>query len=449
MKTRIVSGAKFQTSLNPPGSQPALALSLLTAAIATLPAFGQDTLTAGSGFTQTKGGQGGRLIRVTSLEAHGTGSLAEALAAKGPRIIVLEVAGVIDLAGHSLRINEPFVTVAGQTAPSPGITLIRGGIGITTHDVVLQHIRVRPGEAGHEKKSGWEVDGISTAGGAHDVIVDHCSCTWATDENLSASGPRFEGESVEAWRERTSHNVTFSNCLIAEGLSRSTHAKGEHSKGSLIHDNTSNIAIIANLYASDVERCPLFKGGARGVIVNNLIVNPGRKAIHFGLVPDEWGTHPWVAGQMAVVGNQMQAGSDTVPGLPLVSHSRGPLELYLQGNLALDRSGKPLPEYSTLSGSDPKAACTLVKSPPLWPVGLKALPVERVRDAVLANAGARPWDRDAIDRRIIEEAKNNTGHIIDSEQQVGGYPNPMPVHSAFNPQEWDLATMDRRRAEKP
>src|SRR6267142_4389171 len=122
MKTRMVSGAKFRTELNPPGRQPALALSLLTAAIATLTAFGEDTLTAGSGFTQTKGGRGGQLIRVTSLEAQGAGSLAEALAGKGPRIIVFEVAGVIDLAGHNLRINEPFVTVAGQTAPSPGIT---------------------------------------------------------------------------------------------------------------------------------------------------------------------------------------------------------------------------------------------------------------------------------------------------------------------------------------
>ena len=421
-----------------------LRLLLFSFAVGISTTSAQNTLSPQSGFTRTSGGKGGQIIRVTSLEARGPGSLAEALAAKGPRIIVFEVAGVIDLDRHSLRIAEPFVTVAGQTAPSPGVTLIRGGIGITTHDVVLQHLRVRPGEAGREKKSGWEVDAIGTVGGAYDVIVDHCSCTWATDENLSASGPRFEGESVEAWREHTSHKVTFSNCLIAEGLSRSTHAKGEHSKGSLIHDNTSNIAILGNLYASDMERCPLFKGGARGVFVNNFIVNPGRKAIHFGLVPDEWGTHPWVAGQMAVVGNHMLAGSDTVAGLALVSHSRGPLELYLKDNRALDRSGKALPEYVSLSGNDPKAACTLVKTPSLWPADLKALPVEQVREAVLANAGARPWERDAIDRRIIDEARNNTGHIIDSEEQVGGYPKLQPVHTPFNPHEWDLATMEKR-----
>ncbi len=69
----------------------------------------------------------------------------EAVAAKGPRIIVFEVGGVIDLDKQTLTIKEPFLTIAGQTAPSPGITLIRGGIDVATHDVVMQHIRVRPG----------------------------------------------------------------------------------------------------------------------------------------------------------------------------------------------------------------------------------------------------------------------------------------------------------------
>ena len=72
---------------------------------------------------------------------------------------MFEVAGVIDLGKRTMSITSPYVTVAGQTAPSPGITLIKGGIGIQTHDVILQHLRVRPGEAGAAKKSGWEVDG--------------------------------------------------------------------------------------------------------------------------------------------------------------------------------------------------------------------------------------------------------------------------------------------------
>ena len=69
-------------------------------------------------------------------------------AARGPRIVVFEVGGVIDLGAKTLTVREPFVTIAGQTAPSPGITLIRGGIDLATHDVIVQHIRVRPGMAG-------------------------------------------------------------------------------------------------------------------------------------------------------------------------------------------------------------------------------------------------------------------------------------------------------------
>ena len=126
------------------------------------------------GFAEDIGGKGGEFIRVTNLDSNGPGSLREALETKGPRIIVFEVGGVIDLNKNSLRISEPFVTVAGQTAPSPGITIIKGSVGIVTHDVLVQHIRIRPGDAGEPKKSGWEVDGIATSGkDAYNIIIDH------------------------------------------------------------------------------------------------------------------------------------------------------------------------------------------------------------------------------------------------------------------------------------
>lgn len=145
------------------------------------PGFGSDT----------PGGRGGQILRVTNLDAEGPGSLRAAIEAEGPRIIVFDVGGVLDLERKSLSITEPYVTVAGQTAPSPGITMIQGGISIHAHDVIIQHLRVRPGEASQAKRSGWEPDGISTSGGeAHDVLIDHCSVTWAIDENVSVSGPR-------------------------------------------------------------------------------------------------------------------------------------------------------------------------------------------------------------------------------------------------------------------
>lgn len=72
--------------------------------------------------------------------------------------------------------------------------------------------------------------------------------------------------------------MTISHCIIAEGLDHSTHGKGAHSKGSLIHDNATDIAVIANLYASNGQRNPYFKGGARGVVVNNLRQDSGQRA---------------------------------------------------------------------------------------------------------------------------------------------------------------------------
>lgn len=264
----------------------------------------------GFGFT-TKGGLGGKIVKVTNLNESGEGSLDEALAKEGSRIVVFEVAGVINLHETVLRIENPNITIAGQTAPAPGITIIKGGISITTHQVIIQHIRVRPGEAGHKKKAGWEIDGIATSQGAYNVIIDHCSASWATDENISASGPRFEGENVEEWRKNTSHKVLISSCIIAEGLSNSTHSKGEHSKGSLIHDNTTEIAIVGNLYASNVRRNPFFKGGSQGVVVNNYIFNPEREAVHYNLSPREWNGHEHVAGKMTIEGNLIEFGKDT------------------------------------------------------------------------------------------------------------------------------------------
>src|SRR5436190_11255500 len=277
----------------------------------------------------TPGGRGGEIVRVTTLAPNGPGSFLEAVSRHGPRIVVFEVGGIIDLGEYTVKITEPFLTIAGQTGPAPGITLIRGGLDIATHDVVVRHIRVRPGDGGRPRLSGNDNDAISTLGGAYDVIVDHCSLTWATDENLSASGPRFTGNTPDEWRKGTSHRITFSNNIIAEGLANSVHIKGEHSKGSLIHDNTSDILIVWNLYAHDKERSPLFKGGARGAIVNNLIYDPGQRAIHYNLIAEEWGDHPYQTGEMTVIGNVMRGGQSTVDKIALVMvGGSGDLALY-------------------------------------------------------------------------------------------------------------------------
>lgn len=358
--------------------------------------------------TQTLAGGGGEIVRVTNLDADGPGSLREALGKAGPRSVVFEVGGIIDLAKSSLSIKEPFLTVAGQTAPSPGITIIRGSIYISTHDILIQHIRVRPGDCGLPKRSGWEPDGISTTGGeSYNIVIDHCSISWAVDENLSASGPRSEGP------QATSHDITFSNCIIAEGLADSTHKKGPHSMGSLIHDFCRNIAVIGNLYAHNNARNPYFKAHTAGVVVNNVIQNPGGAAVQIGFPESEWPSPTLrpANGRISVVGNVLIHGPDTREGLALVANKG---DVYMEDNTATDRTGQPAP----LTAGD----TNILQEKPAWPEGLQALPADRVIDHVAAHAGARPQDRDEVDRRIIQQLRDREGRIIDSQDEVGGYP---------------------------
>ena len=398
------------------------------------------------GWANTDGGRGGRILRVTNLNADGPGSFKWAVEQPGKRIVVFEVAGAIDLGLKVITIRQPELTIAGQTAPSPGITLIRGGIDIATHDVIVQHIRLRVGRSGQPPFS-WESDGISTVG-AHDVIVDHCSLTWALDENLSASGPRFAGNTPEQWRQGASHNITFSNNIIAEGLANASHPKGEHSKGSLIHDNATGILIYRNLYAHNYERNPLLKGGVHAAVVNNLIFDPGAQAIHYNLMDLEWTGKPFQPGELSAVGNVFRAGFSTLPDTTFLSiGGAGDLDYYGRDNIAVGRTGEPrkmFGRYTTTS-----ATIIQLKQPPVWPAGLQVLPANQVETYVLRNAGARPWDRDADDLRVTFDVAEGRGKIIDDENQVGGFRPQKVVHAPFVESEWNLDTMEPKSGHYP
>jgi hypothetical protein len=379
------------------------------------------------GWTKTHGGEGGATLRVTNLDPTGPGSLRAAIETSGPRTIVFDVAGVIDLGSERLNLREPFVTIAGETAPDPGIALIRGGLWVTAHDVIVRHIAVRPGSVG--QPVGWEPDGLCTYG-AHDVIVDHCSFTWAVDENLSASGPRFNGANVEEWRRNTSHRITFSNNIVAEALSHATHEKGEHSKGTLIHDNCTDVLLYRNLYAHNVERHPLAKGGSRCAVVNNLFVNPGRRCAQYTMVAREWAGHEPVRGEMALVGNVMRGGADTRPGAPmLIVGGIGDLDLYERDNIATYTDGSAAPilgfydaRPDGLDGprSAPRPEVRRVEMPARWPERLVAARASRIEPQIYSRSGTRPWARNPVDARIVAQARAGTGRVIDSENEVGG-----------------------------
>ena len=405
-----------------------------------LKAFALPTLAEAGMVEPTQGGAGGRIIRVTTLAKDGPGSFKEAVESKGPRIVVFEVGGVIDLGLDSLLISEPYLTIAGQTAPSPGITLIRGGIDLKAHDVIISHLRVMTGRDGQPNLSGWEADAFSTVG-AHNVIIEHNSFLWALDENMSASGPRFTGNTVDEWRKGTTHKVLFRENLAAEGLADASHPKGEHSKGSLIHDNATGIVFYRNVWAHNVERSPLLKGGVQALMVNNLIYNPGHRAVHYNLMNLEWTGHDYVTGELTAVGNVMRGGNDTDPGLPfLMLGGDGDLKFYGRDNRAVDRHGNPLPEFGRYGETKAK----LIRSAkPLADIsGLPLLPSGEVETSVLQTVGARPWDRAPDDIRVLYFVAEGRGQIIDDEKQVGqGYPRPAPTRAPFVEADWDLSTM--------
>ena len=228
---------------------------------------------------------------------------------------------------------------------------------------------------------------------------------------------------------------------VAEGLSNSTHSEGEHSKGGLIHDNVTKIAIIGNLYASNSERHPLFKGGARGIVANNYVSNPGRDAMRYNLSASEWTGHPPELGQMSIVGNVYQAGQNTMPDVPLLRVTGiGTVEVFLADNVAKTMAGADAPAI----GGTSAANAMQVSAAPLWPDGFTAIPAAEVAASIRANVGARPWERDAIDTRIIEQALSGGGAIINSEVEVGGYPMFTPTQATFVEDEWDLRFMVRK-----
>ncbi|MDP3083514.1 MAG: hypothetical protein Q8N44_07475 [Rubrivivax sp.] len=417
----------------------ATALLVLNAA-AQVAGVNPHTIDARGWAAATRGGEGGRILRVTTLAASGPGSLLAALEAEGPRIVVFEVGGVIDMGGKNIVIKNPFLTVAGQTAPSPGISVVKAETMVAASEVVIQHLRFRPGEFGRPKKGGGDQDGISTVGGVKNVIVDHCSFSWATDENLSASGPRFTGSTPEQWRAGTSHQITFSHNLIYESLSNSVHEKGEHSKGSLIHDNTSGVLIYRNIYASNRERNALFKGGAQGAMVNNLIFNPGTRAAHYNLHAGEWIGKPFQVGHVVLVGNVLRHGPDTLAHTPLFTlRGDADVELFLQDNIATDRSGRAVPPTGNLSAA--KAQIRVVTESKL-PADVRAMPAAQLEAELPQAVGARPWDRDAIDSLLLRDMAAGRGRIIDSEvEHALGYPQHAPTRRAFDEREWNLKDM--------
>ncbi|MCD6362353.1 MAG: pectate lyase [Armatimonadetes bacterium] len=350
------------------------------------------------------GGRGGQVIEVTTLAASGPGSLLEAIETPGPRIIVFRVGGVIELP-MDIKVSHPFVTIAGQTAPGDGICLKGATLRICCNDVIVRYIRARIGD-GEVGASPGNRDALKIEGTRpRNVIVDHCSLSWSTDELLST------------WA--TPQDITIQWCIIAEPLWHSIHPKGPHGMGMLIGARSTRLSIHHNLIAHSPWRNPLIQGrGDHACEVdfrNNVIYNFGKYCtVARGRV------------QLNYVGNYIKRGADSETDQELhldknATTGAAP-EVYLAGNLAASVPAAGGEQWSMVRDMAELGEETLRRAEPWDFPAVTTQTAEEAFEAVLAGAGATLPVRDAVDERITADVRAGTGAAIDSPADVGGWP---------------------------
>jgi len=371
------------------------------------PQVGLPVFPGAEGFgTRTVAGRGGKVIAVTSLADAGPGTLRAALSDPSPRIVVFRVSGTIELRSE-LQIIHPFVTVAGQTAPGGGICIKDAGLTIFAHDVLVQHIRVRPGNKGPVDAD--INDAISILGargksdGAYNVVLDHISASWGEDETVST------------WYG--AHDITISWSMISEALNRSRHRKRTHSAGLLIGDSSYNVSMHHNLLAHNDFRNPLISEGGTHDFVSNVIYN-------WGVLPAEitdYGSNTF----LNFVGNYFIPGSSTNEGPYEILFAQGNPRIYVQGNLGPHRPDPNMDEWALVGFGWGEEGVAPVKYRSLnrfETPSITSVTAAEALDIVLAQAGATAPQRDAVDQRVVNGVKDRTGSIIDSPEDVGGCP---------------------------
>lgn len=378
------------------------ALSLASAFAATaenvdaaLPAF-----PGAEGFgANTPGGRGGRVFLVTSLADAGPGTLREACEASGPRIVVFRTSGTIRLQ-RPITIREPYITIAGQTAPGGGICLRDQSLGVATHDVVIRYLRSRLGDV-----SGQQDDCIDLLHGAQNCVIDHCSATWSIDECLSLSGQV--------------RNCTVQWCLIGESLRQSKHKKGAHGFGSLARAN-GPVSLHHNLWLHNDSRNPrLGDNYGRGAtspffdVRNNIIYDFGGTAS--GLTQGKFAVN--------YVDNFIRPGPSSRARTPISIGTPSELRFFLRGNIfeGHDELTADNTRFFDRTEIDGRKQVTVVDEPFI------AAPVTTVRAAellewVLPTVGASRPQRDSVDARLVGHVRTRTGKLIDSQADVGGWP---------------------------
>ncbi|MBS2211504.1 hypothetical protein KEM09_08835 [Carboxylicivirga mesophila] len=361
--------------------------------------FGSDTRHA----YQT--GVAPKILTVTTLKDGGIGSLRWAVNQNYPRIIIFEVSGVIKLY-RDLYIRNPYIFIAGQSAPQPGVTISNATLFVHTHDVLIQNIKLRYG-VNSRKQDCLTIASVRDS--SYNVIVDHCSISWGMDENIGIAA--------------TQYGITISNCIISEAID----TKGGNAYGLLAYDN-GELSVLKNLFVHNADRNPLVKGESHKTLVyNNVIYNSDTHCIYFG--HRENGNSRF---QIAALNNYY------VPGIKnrnsnIITFSERISEnavAYLSGNQV---KGKNKPQWQRGITYNQAGEQIIAQSPMFDYPHMDLIPTDSLLNRVLAHCGAFPQNRDAIDERIIKDVTHMTGKWIFHEDEVGGYIEQAACHKLIIP----------------
>ncbi|MBI3668691.1 MAG: hypothetical protein HY237_02765 [Acidobacteria bacterium] len=392
------------------------------------------------------GGRGGSVCEVTNLNDSGPNSLRDCVTRSGPRTVVFRVSGVIQLTSGGIRIFQPYLTVAGQSAPGGGIEISGRNIGenvilVYTHDVIWRYTRIRKGYNPASRPGSQVGTIVYIANGSYNVVFDHNSFSWSQDECMNPwTNERSVAESP------ATHNVTLSWNLAAEGL------KG-HSTGLLIGANPGSsfaaqmneIDAHHNLMMNFDHRLPLVQGTPNIRYINNVTYN-------WAYYAGQWlGDGSW-----DIIGNLFKPGPMT---RGLTAHEiqlseKGapdqccaPPSAYIAGNKGPHLSDPAADNWTMVARVAGENGGETGPAPVNWrrsaPLPAQKFPiltddVNRLEGVLLPTVGASQrldcsgnWvvNRDSVDLRLIGEYFNGQGRQPVTEDEVGGF----PVISATQP----------------
>lgn len=347
----------------------------------------------------TPGGRGGKVYVVTSLEDSGLGTLREACEAGGARIIVFNVAGIIQLKSPII-VRAPYLTIAGQTAPGDGVCVAGETLSIDTHDVIIRHMRFRRGATDVNHR-----DDALGGDAMGNIIIDHCSMSWGLDENLSIYRNMYDAGDGAGRHKLPSSNITIQNSISSECLDTYNHAFGSTVGG-------MNSSFIRNLWAHNVARNPSVGMYGDFTFVNNVLFNWWNRTV-------DGGDHRSL---FNIINNYYKPGPMTPKDDPVAYRILKPEanrdyrtvdvfgRAYVNGNIT---EANPEVTKDNWAGgvqinnrADTGEYLPQIRFNQPFPMAhLTIMPAQEAYEFVLANAGATLPKRDAVDERIIEEVR--------------------------------------------